>query len=331
MGKDSINGAQMSVRTIKTLDEIKALNISRKTKDFLCSVFNELDTTDSKGNKIGDNILQQNEGSIYVFGDGSVSIMKNDKFYAGTSAEGAEVRADGDTLNATFSDGSTSVMKDDKLISGTTDKGNAYTIKDGALVFDKKTTENEEKTIVENQKNTTESSKIQHNDKAAKNSSKINGVYKSQLDDIAKEYQQLTRSNYKRNDKLNFYLKHLKTISKALKKHPSAYSTELLKNYKPEQLETDNYIMQFSPVMNPNTFKFYWELYDVKEKRKQEVESAILHSKTPVCRGRRRTEDKSAGGKDCHAGYYRRYGGDDSVSLRSVGVQTFCERQDSRL
>ena len=55
MGNNSINDTQMSVKTIKTLEEIKALNVSGKTKDFLSSVFNELDITDAKGNKCRQN------------------------------------------------------------------------------------------------------------------------------------------------------------------------------------------------------------------------------------------------------------------------------------
>ena len=288
MGNNSINDTQMSVKTIKTLEEIKALNVSGKTKDFLSSVFNELDITDAKGKKNADKILQQNEGSIYVFGDGSVSITKNGKFYAGTSAQGAEVRAVGDTLNVSFSDGSKSVMKDDKLVSGTTNNGRAYTVKDGNIVFDKtepslkeqktnakqqpatqepKAVEEKPKAMTDEPKAISESAKVQKTEKADNESSEINGVDKTLLDNIAKEYQNLTRSDYKLKDKLKFYLKYSDLFSRALNKIPRSYTMEQLKTYKPEILETDKYTMEFSPSMNLLTHKFYWELYDVREKQ----------------------------------------------------------------
>ena len=274
MGNNSINDTKMSAKTIRTFDEIKSLNVNNKTKDFLSSVFNELDITDAKGNKNADKILQQNEGSIYVFGDGSVSITKNGKFYAGTSAQGAEVRAIGDTLNVTFSDGSKSVMKDGKLISGTTDNGRAYTVKDGNIVFDdEKTGLKEQKTTVKQQpaiqesKAVTEPAQVQETEKADNKSSKINGVDKTLLDNIAKEYQNLIRSDYKSNDKLKFYLRYSDTFSRALNKIPRSYTMEQLKTYKPEILETDKYTMELSPSMNLLTHKFYWELYDVREKQ----------------------------------------------------------------
>ena len=287
MSSNSINDTKMSVKKVKTMDEIKSMsNVSNRTKDFLYSVFNKLDTTDSKGNPIRDNILQKNEGSIYVFEDGSVTITKNDNFYAGTSAEGAEVFAVGDTLNITFSDGSKSVMRNGELVSGITDKGNAYTVKDGILVYDNKSKQNavpkntktddaKSNTVETNTKNAVKAPKTidgasnVHDTEKINEKSKINGVNKTVLDNIAKEYQNLIRTNYKINDKTNFYLKYTNIISKALRKEPrTAIAEQAGRKYAPARLETDNYLMELSPIMEPETFRCYWELYDVQEKNK---------------------------------------------------------------
>lgn len=244
-----------SVKIIKSFADIKGLNnINDKAKMFLNSVFNELDTKNKDG------VLQDNEGTIYVFDDGAISITKDDNLYAAMTKNGSEVRVVDDCLVTKFADGSESTMKGDKLIKGKTANQREYTVKDGVIIFN----DEETKEVSVSKEVATNKSEI----KPAETTSKeINGVDMAQLDRIAEEYLEIVRNYNSEEDytqkikqKKDLYNKYFNTFKKAINSE--------LKAYNMRDLETDNYIMHFSPVINLNTNKYYWELYDVENKNK---------------------------------------------------------------
>lgn len=90
MGENSVSklgAGQPNHKVLTTREEIQALKMDDKAKNFLNSVFGELDTSSPSGNK-PDNILQQKDGEIFMFDDGTVSIMKDGKLYAGINNKG---------------------------------------------------------------------------------------------------------------------------------------------------------------------------------------------------------------------------------------------------
>lgn len=239
-----------SVRRIKSFEEIKALNnINDKARTFLNSIFNELDTQK-------DGILQKNEGAIYIFDDGAISVTKNDKLYAAMTKNGSETRVIDNCLITKFSDGAESTMKDNKLIEGKTADKKDFTVKDGVVTF-KQTPKKKEEIQTTNDTPKSETKPF-----------KINGVKTELLNKIANEYLEIIYApdsfsesdmNQKLNNKKALYKKYLNVFKKAINSE--------IKPYNWQELETDKFIMRFSPVTDPATYESYWELYDVKTKK----------------------------------------------------------------
>ena len=259
----SISGNDSKIRTIKSLEEIKSINnISDKAKVFLNSVFKELDTINTNG------FLEKEEGAIYVFDDGAISVTKNNKLYAGMTKNGSEVRVKEDCLITKFYDGAESTMKDDKLVAGKSANGNEYTVKDGIITSNNpiakvKQTENNNNTEIQQSKESAKSAI--KTDKPQQKSSKINGIEKEQLDKIANEYLAIVKSP----DSDNNFLKKIKDKKSLCKKYLRVFKKAInspLKSYNFKDIETDKYIMHFSPVLDMYTNKYYWELYDVETK-----------------------------------------------------------------
>lgn len=85
MGENSVQKTGAGHKILRTREDIQALqNIDAKTKNFLNCVFDELDTD---GNK-ADGKLKGKEGEIVMFNDGSVSVLKDGKLYAGINDKG---------------------------------------------------------------------------------------------------------------------------------------------------------------------------------------------------------------------------------------------------
>ena len=239
------------VKIIHSRDDINSLqNLNNKAKSFLNSTFDKLDTENGKA----DGILQKSEGEIYVFDDGSISVMKDGVFMSGMSMQGAEAQMIGDTLQVRFSDGAESNIKDGKLVSGKTNKNRAFVKEGNNIVFEdtlkQTTTENEVK--VEKKK-----------EKPASSGS-INGVKKQTIDDIANKYIEMKSSNDYKNMKYADWVKQKDDFNnkyqKLFKKFLGAPSS-----YKITDIHADNYKLSFSPIMDPLTMKYSWELYNVEE------------------------------------------------------------------
>lgn len=224
-------------------------NLSDKAKTFLNSVFKELDKGDASGTNHSDGILQDYEGQVYIFSDGAVSVMKNNKLYAGMTKEGAETRVYDDCMVTKFSDGAETVTKNGHTVSGKTANNKKFIIKDGKIVFEEK----------EADKSTTNSLKSKHVTQEVK--SKLEK--KEKLDTIAEEYLEILSSitnndNYDNvlNKKQALYTKYKKIFNKML---GSPFC------FKSKELKTDKYVMQFSPVLNRDDMSAYWELWDVQK------------------------------------------------------------------
>ena len=247
----SNNNAE-GVKIIRSTEDINSLkNINDKAKLFINSAFEELDTANGKP----DGILQRSEGEIHVFEDGAISVVKNGKLVAGMSAEGAEARMIGDTLQIKFNDGSESIIKNNELISGKTSSNRAFKKVGNEIVFED-TKQPEKKQ---------ESAKVENNVPTPVSTGSINGVKKQKIDDIAKEYIKIASNteSFSEKDinnwvkqKAEFNAKYQNTFKKLLGK-PEAY--------KNGELNTDVYNLKFSPVLNTNSMKFFWELFNVEE------------------------------------------------------------------
>ena len=246
-----VNGENVSVGVIRSIDDIsKFKNINKKAEAFLYSVFNELDTKTKNG------ILEKDEGTIYVFDDGAVSIMKDNKFYKGMTKENSVTRVIGDSYVTTFADGAESTMKDGKLFAGKTAVGLGFTAKDGVITFDEKAKINK-KEVEEKQT----AKQVKEAEKRPDKNKKINGVEIQKLEDIVKEYRDIMYQSSKSDKEfskmpdriLNLYLKNQHIFKKVL--------NTPLKPGNFREIELEDCIMHFSPGMDPVSGKSYWDFY----------------------------------------------------------------------
>ena len=257
MSDNSISNNAGDVKIIRTREDINALsNLNEKAKSFLNCVFDKLDVTKVDGK------LQKDEGAIYVFDDGAISVMKDGKLYAGMSAEGAEVQTIGDVLEIKFSDGAESVMKDDKLVSGKTSTNRAFKKIGDQIVFEE--TE-ETKKAKKAPKAKTEVEKADDVSPKSVSTGSINGVKKEDIDNMVQEYNKISESIDGRGG--DDFDKWVKEKAKFNKKYQRMFRQLLGDSgaYKEGEISTDVYQLNFSSVMNSKTFKYYWELYNVEK------------------------------------------------------------------
>lgn len=250
MGENSISNNDIKI--IRSREEINTLgNISEKARMFLNSAFDKLDVEKGKP----DGKLNRSEGEIFVFNDGAVSVIKDGKLFAGMSAQGAEVQNIGDVLEIKFNDGAESVMKGDKLVSGKTSTNRAFTKEGDKIVFEE----------AKQPEKAQEPAKVEDVSPKRVSTGSINGVKKQKIDDIASEFIEFSRSIDGRS--VDDYEKWIKNKTKFNKKHQRTFRQVLgeSESFKYGEINTDVYELKFSPVLNPRTMKYSWDLHSVTE------------------------------------------------------------------
>ena len=253
MGDNSVsNNKAGEVKIIRSAEDINSLkNINDKTKSFINSAFEELDYA----NGAPDGKLERSEGEIHIFEDGAVSVVRDGKLIAGMSAQGAEARVVGDMLQIKFSDGVESVMKGDKLISGKTSNNRTFKKIGNEIVFED----------VKKDEKRQDTAKIEDATSKRVSTGSINGVKKQKIDAIAEEFNQIKCKDggFNKEDfdnwvkqRAEFNKKHQRTFKKILGE------PEPFKN---GDVNTDVYYLNFSPVLDTETMKYFWELYNAEE------------------------------------------------------------------
>ena len=86
MGNNSVSGDGSNlndIHFIKSRKDIEALGNQSKNLNNLNSIFNKLDN--------GNGILEEDEGFLYYYNDGTISAMKNNKMVMGVTSDGIEI------------------------------------------------------------------------------------------------------------------------------------------------------------------------------------------------------------------------------------------------